>query len=65
MQMWQAFPYTIGFVYLPAVLIMSLLSYFTALIGARMAYRLAVAPLKKVFGMLLMLLSANVLLSVW
>lgn len=63
--MWQAFPYTIGFVYLPAVLIMSLLSYFTAPIGARMAYRLAVALLKKVFGMLLMLLSANVLLSVW
>lgn len=47
MQMWQAFPYTIGFVYLPAVLIMSLLSYFTPPIGVRMADRFAVAPLKK------------------
>ena len=56
-------PHTIGFVYVPAVLIMSLFSYFTAPIGARLAHRLPVAILKKVFGVLLMLLSAKMLLS--
>lgn len=61
----ESIPYTVGFVYVPAVLIMSLFSYFTAPFGARLAHRLPVGILKKVFGVLLMLLSAKMLLSLW
>lgn len=56
-------PHTIGFVYWPAVLIMSLLSFFTAPLGAKLAHRLPVAILKKVFGGLLMVLSLKMLSS--
>lgn len=56
-------PYTVGFVYLPAVLLMSLFSFFTAPLGAKLAHRLPVATLKKVFGGMLMLLSLKMLLS--
>lgn len=57
-------PNTLGFVYLPAVLLVSALSFFTAPIGARMTQRLPVGTLKKVFGVLLVLLSLKMLLSV-
>ena len=56
-------PHTIGFVYWPAVLLMSLASFFTAPVGARLAHRLPVASLKKMFGVLLMLLSLKMLYS--
>lgn len=56
-------PHTIGFVYWPAVLLMSLFSFFTAPFGAKLAHRLPVGTLKKVFGVLLMVLSLKMLLS--
>ena len=56
-----AIPHTIGFVYLPAVLLMSVCSFFTAPLGAKLAHRLPVATLKKVFAVLLMLLSLKML----
>ncbi|WP_205669683.1 sulfite exporter TauE/SafE family protein [Alkanindiges illinoisensis] len=54
-------PYTIGFVYWPAVLLMSICSFFTAPLGAKLAHRLPVATLKKVFAISLMLLNLKML----
>jgi len=53
----------IGFVYLPAVLCVSLVSYFTAPLGVRIAYKLPVPMLKKVFGVLVFSVSLKMLLS--
>ncbi|ACZ11903.1 sulfite exporter TauE/SafE family protein [Sulfurospirillum deleyianum] len=53
-----------GFVYLPAVILISLMSYFTAPLGAKMAHRLPVGKLKKIFALLLMILSFKMLTSV-
>jgi len=55
---------TFGFVYLPAVLLISATSFFTAPLGARTAHALPVATLKKVFAVLLILLSIKMLSSV-
>jgi len=55
---------TAGFVYVPAVVLISLVSYFTAPLGASMAHRLPVGKLKKIFALLLMLLSLKMLSSV-
>jgi len=55
---------TFGFVYLPAVLCVSLVSFFTAPIGVSIAYRLPVAILKKIFGVLVFSLSAKMFWSV-
>lgn len=57
-------PYTVGMVYLPGVLLMSAASFITAPLGAKLAHKLPVATLKKVFAVLLMLLSAKMLWSV-
>lgn len=57
--------YTLGFVYLPAVLLISLLSFFTAPIGAQLAHTLPVSMLKKVFAGLLIVLSLKMLFSIW
>lgn len=54
----------LGFVYLPAVVLISIMSYFTAPLGAKMAHNLPVAKLKKIFALLLMLLSLKMLSSV-
>lgn len=56
--------YTLGFVYLPAVLLIAAVSFFTTRIGANLAHSLPVATLKKVFAVLLILLSAKMLHSV-
>ncbi len=56
--------YTIGFVYWPAVLLIALTSFFTTRLGANLAHTLPVAALKKVFAVLLILLSAKMLHSV-
>lgn len=53
--------YTLGFIYLPAVLAISVVSVFTAPIGARLAHRLPVATLKKLFALLLIGLSLKML----
>lgn len=55
---------SVGFVYLPALVLLSLLSSLTAPIGARLAHKLPVATLKKVFAGLLIALSAKMLHTV-
>lgn len=55
---------TLGFVYWPAVLCVSLVSFFTAPIGVSIAYRLPVAMLKKVFGLLVFAVSVKMFLSI-
>ena len=56
--------YTFGFVYIPAVLFISATSFFTAPYGARLAHKLPVKILKKVFALLLIVLSLKMLFSV-
>jgi uncharacterized membrane protein YfcA len=55
--------YTMGFVYLPAFLLISLSSFFTAPFGVKASHYLPVAALKKLFAVLLILLSLKMLLS--
>lgn len=56
--------WSFGYVYLPALVLLSLLSSLTAPIGARLAHKLPVATLKKVFAGLLIALSAKMLHTV-
>jgi uncharacterized membrane protein YfcA len=58
-------PLTLGFVYLPALVLVSLVSTFTAPLGARLAHQLPVATLKKIFAGVLIALSAKMLHSVF
>ncbi len=57
-------PYTLGFVHIPAVILISLTSFFMAPVGARMSHKLPVSALKKAFALLLILLSLKMLSSV-
>ncbi len=57
--------WSVGYVYLPALVLISLVSTFTAPIGARLAHRLPVAALKKIFAGVLILLSAKMLHTVF
>lgn len=57
--------YSVGYVFLPAVVLISVVSYFTAPFGARLAHRLPVATLKKIFAGLLLLLSLKMLQTVF
>ncbi len=59
-----AINYSIGFVYLPAVLLISITSFFTATYGVKASHYLPVKVLKKLFALLLILLSFKMLLSV-
>lgn len=52
---------SLGFVYLPALLIISLVSITTAPLGARLAHKLPVKTMKKVFAALLYLLACYML----
>jgi len=56
--------YIFGFVYLPAAFLISATSFFTAPYGAKLSHKLPVATLKKVFAVLLVLLSIKMLASV-
>lgn len=56
--------FTLGFVYLPAVFLISVTSYLLAPIGAKVAHKLPVTILKKAFGILLVGLSVKMLLAV-
>lgn len=56
--------HTLGFIYLPAVLLMSITSFLLAPVGVRLAHALPVSMLKKLFAMLLVLLSIQMLISV-
>ncbi|WP_445428374.1 sulfite exporter TauE/SafE family protein [Alishewanella sp. HL-SH05] len=54
-------PYTVGLVYLPGVVLISAASFFTARIGAKLAHKLPVNTLRKIFAILLILLSLKML----
>ena len=54
--------YTIGFVYWPAVIFISITSFFFAPLGAKAAHYLPVGVLKKIFAALLILLSIKMTL---
>ncbi|MCF6300683.1 MAG: sulfite exporter TauE/SafE family protein [Proteobacteria bacterium] len=53
--------YSVGYVYIPAMISISVSSYFTAPIGAKLTHRLPVAILKKVFALLVVLLAVKML----
>lgn len=55
--------YSLGFVYLPALLGVAMASMATAPIGARLAHRLPVATLKKCFAALLIIIASRMLLG--
>lgn len=57
--------WSVGYVYLPALVAVSLVSVFTAPLGARLAHRLPVATLKKIFAGVLVVLSAKMLHTVF
>ncbi len=57
--------WSIGYVYLPALVAVSLVSMFTAPLGARLAHRLPVATLKKIFAGVLVVLSLKMLHTVF
>jgi len=64
---WQAEhtpEYSLGYIYWPAVVCISAVSFFTAPVGVKLAHRLPVATLKKIFATLLVLLSSKMLYSV-
>lgn len=50
-------PYSTGYIYWPAFFGIILASYFTAPIGARLTHQLPVKKLKKIFGLLLIILA--------
>lgn len=56
---------SVGFVYLPATLCLMVSSMLTAPLGARMAHRIPVLTLKRIFAGLLVILAAKMLYSVW
>ncbi|WP_192456306.1 sulfite exporter TauE/SafE family protein [Musicola keenii] len=57
--------FSMGYVSLPAVVLISMVSFFTAPVGARLAHRLPVVTLKKCFAGLLLLLSLKMLQTVF
>ena len=56
--------YTFGYVYLPAAVLISITGFFTAPYGANLAHKLPVSKLKKIFAVLLIILSFKMLMSV-
>ena len=56
---------SLGYVYLPALLCLMLSSMITAPLGARMTHRMPVTTLKRIFAVLLVILAAKMLWSVW
>ena len=54
--------FQLGYVYIPAVVLIALASFITAPIGARLAQYLPIKTLKKLFALLLIALSINILL---
>jgi uncharacterized membrane protein YfcA len=55
---------TLGFVYWPAVLAMAAASLFSAPMGAKLAHKLPVATLKKLFAALIIVLALQMLRTV-
>ncbi len=57
--------YSLGYIYLPAVLVITFVSVLMAPYGAKLAHKLPVATLKKLFAVMLMLLCAMMLYTVF
>ena len=57
--------YTIGFIYLPAAISISVASFITAPLGARLTHRLPVTRLRKIFAGLLVVLCLKMLHTVF
>ncbi len=53
-----------GFIYLPAVVLISLASFFTAPYGVKLAHKLPIRILKKIFAILLLILCIKMLMVV-
>jgi uncharacterized membrane protein YfcA len=58
-------PHTLGFVYLPALLGISVASVLTAPLGARLAHSLPIGGLKKIFALLLVVMGTKMLLGLY
>lgn len=56
-------PLTLGYIYLPAVLFVSITSIFTVKLGAHLVHRLPVNAIKQIFACLLIVISIKVLWS--
>jgi uncharacterized protein len=56
-------PYSLGFVYLPALFWLVAASIFTAPVGARVAHRTRTGPLRKTFALLLFILATRMVVS--
>ena len=56
--------FTLGYIYLPAFVLISVASFFTAPYGVKASHNLPVKVLKKMFALLLIILSIKMLLSV-
>ena len=56
--------YLFGFIYLPAVIFISMMAYFTAPLGARFTHKLPVPVIRKIFAIFLILLSLKMLISI-
>lgn len=57
--------YHLGFVFLPALAALVAGSIFTAPMGARLAHKLPVATLKRIFALLMYLLATKMVVSYW
>jgi uncharacterized membrane protein YfcA len=57
--------FTLGYVYLPALVLVAGVSMWTAPVGARLAHRLPVATLKKIFAGVLMALCVKMLYGIF
>jgi uncharacterized membrane protein YfcA len=55
-------PGSLGYLYMPGLIVISMASVFTAPLGARTAHRMDIRPLKKVFASVLYVLAAYFLL---
>ena len=58
-------PHSLGFIYLPALGAIVATSILTAPLGAKLAHRLPVKKLKKIFAFLLYILGLRMLYSLW
>jgi uncharacterized membrane protein YfcA len=56
-------PYSLGFVYLPALAGVATASILTAPLGAKMTHRLPVSTLRRIFAVILYILASKMLLS--
>lgn len=64
---WDQLPeqtFMLGYVYMPAVVSISLATFFTAPIGAALVYRLPTSTIKKIFAVFTLLLGLKMLTSV-